>query len=175
MSKKVRKHQRSTAKIKDENFNIDDIETYDLVLYISHHTFKCSVISEKLGRCVYFENFEFTKSLDQDGILEQLGIIFDEHHLLQAGFWNTVRCVLSDEFFTLVPKDLFNEKRTSEILSFNYPDFDGRSNDGDFFKPNSGPAASVFSVPKKYNTFLKQFTRKRKSITFMSSQRSLKA
>ncbi len=157
MKDKIQKNHKSTQRIKDEKFNVEDIGSYDLVLYLSSKNFKCSAASEALGRCVFFESFDFTKELDQDAILEQLKFIFDEHHILQAGFWNSVRCVLSEEFFTLVPKDYFEEKKASKVLSFNFNDFDARSKDTGFFKPNSGPAISVFSIPKKVNSFLNKF------------------
>ncbi|MEQ8359723.1 MAG: DUF3822 family protein [Cytophagales bacterium] len=157
MKDTIQKNHRSTQRIKDEKFNVEDIGSYDLVLYLSSKHFKCSAASEKLGRCVFFESFDFTKTLDQDAILNQLNLIFEEHHVLQAGFWNSVRCVLSEEFFTLVPKELFIEKKASKLLALNFSEFDARSKDTGFFKPNSGPAISVFSIPKKINTFLKKF------------------
>lgn len=157
MKDTIQKNYKSTQRIKDEKFNVEEIGSYDLVLYLSSKNFKCAVASESLGRCVFFESFDFTKNLEQDAILEELKLIFEDHHILQAGFWNSVRTVLSEEFFTLIPKDFFIEKKASKVLSYNFNDFDGRSKDTGFFKPNSGPAISVFSITKKVNTFLNNY------------------
>jgi hypothetical protein len=153
----IKKHYRSTTRVKDEKFSVDDIGDYDLVLSFSPEHFKCAVSSEKLGRCVFFENFDFTVSLDKNEVIEQCRVIFDEHAILQAGFWKSVRCVVSDEFFTLVPKQLFHEKKATKVLDFCYPEIDSRSKEKEVFNPNSGPAASVFTVHKKLNSFLKKF------------------
>ncbi len=153
----IQRHHRSATKIKDEKFNVEEIGDYDLVVSFSPENFKCAVVSQKLGRCVFFESFDFTKSLDKENVLEQCKIIFEEHHVLQAGFWKTVRCVVSDEFFMLIPKEFFVEKKAALLLSYNYPDFDARSKDTSFFNPNSGPVVSIYSVPKKLHTFLKKY------------------
>lgn len=157
MKSTIKKHYRSITRIKDEKFSVDDIGNYDLVLSFSPEHFKCAVTSEKLGRCVFFESFDFTISLDKTEVIEQCRLIFDEHEILQAGFWKSVRCVVSDEFFTLIPKELFLEKKASKVLDFCYPEIDSRSKEKAHFNPNSGPAASVFTVHKKLNSFLKKF------------------
>ena len=153
----IHKHHNSIIKIKDEKFSVDDIGTYDLVIYISQESFKCSAASEKLGRCVFFESFDFTKNLNTQEILDQCKIIFDDHHILQAGFWKTIRCVIGGEFFTLIPKDLFEKDNVNKLLALNFPDFDARSISSSYFNPNSGPVVSLFGIPKKFISFFSKY------------------
>lgn len=157
MKQNIEKHHRSTSKIKDEKFSVDNIGNYDLVLNLGAEQFKCAVIDEKLGRWVYFEVFDFTKVLNQEEILEQCKIIFDEHHILQAGFWKSVNCIVSSSYFTLLPKEFFDEKQSEDVLKVHFPKLNSKDFIFESHVPNSGPVAGLYYMPKSVHKFLDSF------------------
>lgn len=157
MKKTTQKHFRSVFKVKDEKFEVDKIGSYDLALYIGDKHFKSAVVSQKEARCVFFESFEFTKELKSSDKLEQIKLIFDEHEILQAGFWQSVRCVINSDFFTLLPVELFDSKKAESVLKYHYSDADDKKYSFHAYKPNSGPASSLFYLEKEVEGLISSY------------------
>lgn len=106
-------------KIKDDKFDIDHLHHYSLSLQISYSDFQFCVIDRRKNRCLLLEDFTFEEVETTDQLIKLLFKIFEEHHLLMAGFWHSVRLSIKNKKFTLVPAPVFNASESKAYLALN--------------------------------------------------------
>ena len=106
-------------KIKDERFDVDLINRYDLLVHVGSRDLQVGVVDSAENRVLLLEDFVFPSLSSQEELLKTLEQLFDDHALLKAAFWRTVRVSIKNNKFIQVPDVLYVEDSKAEYLRFN--------------------------------------------------------
>jgi len=151
----TRQNHKLVRKIKDAKFNVDNLHLYNLLLLIGPRDFQLAVTDRESNQCLLLEEYRFRGVKDYDQLIQILHRIFDDHHLLMAGFWKTVRVSIKNKKFTLVGSPLFAEENLFDYLSVNCRV--NRSSEGLFYyKHSKTNAVNVFAANKKLIDWLSE-------------------
>ncbi len=107
-------------KIKDPKFNIDNLENYYLSIQLGVRDFQIFIFDGKDRRALLLEDYIFEESKMLTSHLDTLRTIFDNHHLLLAGFWKAVTVIIKNRKFTIVPESFFQKEQAYQYLSINH-------------------------------------------------------
>ncbi|MCS6824322.1 MAG: DUF3822 family protein [Cytophagaceae bacterium] len=144
-----KQHYRLVKKIKDDLFNVDDISTYNLYLQISHQLFRFCITDSEKNRCLHLEDYRISGITHPDQLIQQLEKLYDEHHLLKAGFWKSIRLAVKNVNFSLVPNSLFDKNFLREYVSINSPQSNTTEEGYYYYAQKSTDAVNIFSADKK--------------------------
>ena len=139
-------------KIKDPKFNIESLEHYNLSVSLGVRDFQVFVVDVKNRRPLLLEDFIFDKTHSVNHRIEILEHIYENHHLLSAGFWNNVSVIVKNKFFSLVPLELFSKSFCSSYLSLNTEFDESEVNIHSIAHKNMG-FANVFCTHKAVDAF----------------------
>lgn len=117
--KTTHKDYKLFKKIKDENFDVDQLHHYNLNLLVGNRDLQVSVIDKRDNRCLVVEDFIIASINSYSELVSVFENIFDNHHLLKAGFWSSVKIGLKSNKFSLVPANLFTPDKVFDYLKFN--------------------------------------------------------
>jgi hypothetical protein len=105
--------------IKDERFDVEHINQYTLLIHVGARDLQVGVIDNVENRMLLLEDFVFPSLSSQDELLETLTQLYDEHALLKANFWKSIKISIKNNKFVQVPEVLFVEGSQAEYLRFN--------------------------------------------------------
>lgn len=108
-------------KIKDTRFSIDYLQDYSLLLQAGEREFQLAVIDTKSSRCLLLEHYNFLDLRGPEDHQHLIEVLFDEHHLLMAGFWHSVRFSVKNSRFCPVPAALFDKEQLKAYLRLTSP------------------------------------------------------
>lgn len=140
---------------KDPAFNIDLLFQYSLGIIIDYDDLQLCVMDKKNSKCLLFERFEISGVNNYDQLVEQLKVIYDNHHLLQAGYWKSISVAYRNNKFTLLPRSLFSEEKKEDYLTINTSFVKKEEVVLHNLQPNLD-AVNVFAFPKKLYEFIKE-------------------
>lgn len=140
-------------KIKDDSFNVDHLSEYCLSLQISSKLFRICITDSSRNRCLLLEDYQFSHVQHPDQLIETLQEIYDDHHLLQAGYWKSVKLALKTSNFSLVPHALFDQEFAKDYLNLNCTTSAINGDEVLFYKQNSTDVVNIFSADKKIINF----------------------
>ncbi len=144
-----------STKIKDEKLNVEFISQYNLLLQVSNDYFRMSIVDSLNNRCLHLEEYKLENTHGFAGkILEQIHVIYDEHHLLNAGFWKSIKLNIVNDKFTLVPSSLFIEESAREYLKFNC-DIDSIFDTVSFYRHRGSDIVNVHAADSKIVSWFK--------------------
>ena len=106
-------------KIKDERFDVDQINHYDLLIHTGPRDLQVGVVDTNENRLLLLEDFVFPSLASQEDLLATLEQLFDDHALLKAAFWKNVKVSVKNNKYVQVPEPLFVESARDEYLNFN--------------------------------------------------------
>lgn len=135
-------------KIKDDHFNVDHISRYHLLLKLDETKLKFCITDDESGRCLFLEHISLDKSLSSTGRIGLLERIYDEHHFLKAGFWKSVKLVISSRHFTFIPAPLFDPNELESYLSLStrfQPELDELA----YYAHQNSEAVCAFSINRQ--------------------------
>ncbi|MCU0431762.1 MAG: DUF3822 family protein [Cytophagaceae bacterium] len=144
-------------RVKDDSFSVDNISSYALFLQVSSVLFRVCVTDTERNRCLLLEDYRFTtpqKNTDQ--LLEQLSLIVDDHHLLQAGFWKSVKLAVRNSHFSLIPNSLFDKNFLKEYLALNCSLNKGIPDHFYYYTQRGTDAVNIFAADRKLIDFFSQ-------------------
>ena len=139
-------HYKLIKKIKDERFDVDQINQYNLMLHVGPRDLQVGVVDSTENKMLLLEDFVFPSLASQDDLLATLEQLFDDHALLKAAFWKSVRVCIKNNRFVQVPEVLFVEESRGEYLRFNARTDEGKDSIQSVINPQA-KAATVFSIP----------------------------
>ncbi len=142
-------------KIKDDKFDVDKLHLYNLLLQIGPRDLHVAVTDRETSKCLLLEEFRLKAVKDYQGLIEVLARIFDEHHLLMAGFWQSVRVAIKNRKFTLVSAPLFVEDNLYDYLSLNCA-VNKASDSLHYYRHTQTEGVNIFSANKTLIDWLKQ-------------------
>ncbi|MBL6445530.1 DUF3822 family protein [Fulvivirga sp. 29W222] len=140
-------------KIKDEKFDIDKLHQYNLMIQIGIRDLQIAVVDSTNNRCVLLEDYILASVKSYKALKELLATLFEEHHLLMAGFWKTVRISLKSSKFSLVPSALFVKEALYDYLKLNST-IDPEHEEILYYKHIKSDAICVFAVRKELYEWL---------------------
>lgn len=140
-------------KIVDDTFDIDHLHHYTLSLQISQFHFKFCIIDSLHQRCMLVEDYIFENPQTIYEYTKQLELLYEDHWLLKAGFWKSVKLSVKNLKFSLVPASLFDAEYAPDYLNF-VAQLD--NNDELYhFKHNSNDMVNVFVAEKHITDWFK--------------------
>ncbi len=155
MTYNISKAYRLLKKIKDPKFEIDRLEYYSLSLHLGQRDFQVMVADTTTNQCLLIEDYVFDQVESNEQKLEIIRHIFDDHHLLKAGFWNSVTVSWKNKKFSLVPSELYSESVVSGYLRMNAP-----------FEPDNDV---LFSLPHQNGDLVNVFAGERMIMNFINA------
>jgi hypothetical protein len=151
--KTATKDYKLFKKIKEDKFDVDQLHQYDLNLLIGNRDLQVSVVDKNEGRCLLVEDYIISSVNSYGKLIEVFESIFDNHHLLKAGFWSSIKIGFKGNKFSLVPASLFSPDSVFDYLKFNSKvstDFDELL----YFRHLKSDAVNSFAINKRlYNWF----------------------
>lgn len=109
----------SKQKIQDQTFDVDKLAEYALCFEVSEKDFYLLVVDTTIGKAVFLEHFVFSAVLLGKQLVEQLSLLFDDHHFLKAGFWKEIKFVVRNKKFVFIPNSLYEESKRASFLELN--------------------------------------------------------
>jgi len=138
---------RRVTRLKDDKFSVDQLHNYNLLLQVGLNSFEFFVTDPRNNQCLLLEEFKYADIVDYSSLTEVLLRIFDNHHILMAGFWNSVKLSIKNRVFTQVPADYFDKNSLSTYLSLNAR-YDREKTYLSYYKHNLTDTITVFGIPK---------------------------
>lgn len=139
---------RLNKRVKDDKFTPDEIGKYNLNLQISQNLFRVCITDPEYSRCLFIEDYSLD-NLYPDQLIEQLGTIYDNHEVLKAGFWRSIRLAIKDIDFSLIPNSLFDQQYAKDYLKINSGQDVVQDKDIFYYSQKSTNAVSIFCANKK--------------------------
>ena len=136
-------------KIKDERFDVDLINEYELLIHIGARDLQVGVVDTREDRLLLLEDFVFPSLASQEELREVLIQLFDDHELLTAGFWKKITISFKNNRFVQVPEILFVEESLEEYLRLNAR-FDPEKDSVRSVTSKRSGAVTIFTVPKVF-------------------------
>lgn len=159
---------RLNQKIKDDNFDVDQIEQYCLSLMIGDNDFIFCITDPKQNKCLYLEDYIFSSIILPDQLTGQLSHIFNNHHLLEVGFWKTIKLAIKNQKFTLIPNFLFNKENITQYLGLHCPI--NQQENIFYYKQIQSDAVNIFAAENKIiNWFISAYPSKTIEIIHQTS------
>lgn len=115
----ITKAYKLLKKIKDEKFDVDQLHHYQLDLLIGNRDFQVLITDTRDNRVLLLEDYVISNVTSYSKLVEIFEEIFDNHHLLKAGFWARVAVGIKGNKFALVPSALFDQELLFDYLKFN--------------------------------------------------------
>lgn len=119
ISEAIRSTYSCVSRIKDLKFDVDRLAVYSLVFELSEKDFFVLVVDTEQNQAMYLEHFKFQELYQTKDLLEQLSMLFDEHHFLKAGFWKEIKFIIKNKKFAFVPNSLYAEDKRNFFLKLN--------------------------------------------------------
>ena len=117
--KTANKDYKLFKKIKEDKFEVDQLHHYDLNLLLGNRDLQIAIVDKRSNRCLIVEDFIISSIDSYTRLVNVFENIFDDHHLLKAGFWSSVKVGIKGNKFALVPESLFNPDSVFDYLKFN--------------------------------------------------------
>jgi hypothetical protein len=140
--------------VKDDEFNVDSIPDYTLSIQIGNESFRFCIVDTRAGKCLWLEDYSFSSILFTEQLLDQLNLIFDDHMVLQAGFWQNIFLSFQNLQYTLIPEAVFNPEQASDYIQLT-TDTVSEPLDVHFYKHTSSGMVNVFAAQRKTTDWFK--------------------
>ncbi|MCX8492118.1 MAG: DUF3822 family protein [Cyclobacteriaceae bacterium] len=106
-------------KIKDDRFDEERIHQYRLLIQLGVRDFQVAVVASSDQRLLFFEDYVLADLYTHQELMQLVKTLFEEHAILQAGFWMEVKISIKNNKFVQVPTDLFQSDKALDYLNFN--------------------------------------------------------
>ncbi len=134
--------------VKDDEFNVDSIPEYTLSMQIGNKSFRFCILDTRVNKCLWLEDYSFSSILFTEQLLDQLNLIFDDHMVLQAGFWQNIFLSFQNQQFTLIPEAVFKPEQAADYLQL-AADTTLEPMDVHYYKHVSSGMVNVFAAQRK--------------------------
>jgi hypothetical protein len=142
-------------KIKDERFDVDLISHYNLMIHVGSRDLQIGIIDPTEEKMLWLEDFVFPSLSSNEELLGTLEQLFDDHPLLKAAFWKSVKVSIKNNKFVQVPEVLYVEDSKEEYLQFN-ASLNAGTECVQTVTNKHSKAATVFTVPRQLKEWFEQ-------------------
>lgn len=151
--KTAKKEYKLLKKIKDKNFDVENLHQYNLNILSGNRDLQITVSNSKGNRCLLLEDYAISQVKTYKELIAILDDLFDNHHLLKAGFWKSVKVGFKNNKFSLVPSKLFDQASLFDYLKLNCK-VNKETDQLLYYKHLKSDAVNCFAVNKQlYNWF----------------------
>lgn len=154
-------------KVKVDDIDIDQLMNYHLLISLSEKGMSVSVIDTISKRCLLGEKYSFN-SHEEEQIMDTVSNIIEDHHLLNARFWNKVTVSYSSPKFTLVPHDLVDKDNLTKYLELN-SHVDSKNESVLGYHHKDLGLYDIFSIPKAITKLFSELYDDKVSFTHQTS------
>ncbi len=140
-------------KVKDAKFDVDNLHQYNLQLQVGVRDLQVAIINSKNNNVLLLEDYVLASVKSYKELKEMLSSLFEEHHLLMAGFWKSVKISIKNNKFSLVPSSLFVKEALVDYLKLNAK-VNPTSEEVLYYKHIKSKAVCVFAVNKQLYNWL---------------------
>jgi hypothetical protein len=144
-----------SKRIKDDRFDVEELHNYNLAIQIGTKDMQYCVIDKRNQKCLVFEEFVFEGIRTIRDRLDIIKKVFENHHLLMAGFWNQVRLAVKTHKFTLVPSSHFSPENVVDYLVVN-SEINHKIEEVYHYRQIKSNAVNVFTADKKLIAWLSE-------------------
>jgi hypothetical protein len=101
--------------VQEKNLNVTTLSQCHLSVHVSGTCFKVSCVNRTTTQCMLLEVYRLAYGSSHRRVrsIEQL---YQDHPLLVANHWSTVTLCIDNQQYTLIPKQLFQEKDSADYL-----------------------------------------------------------
>ncbi len=151
--KTATKEYKLLKKIRDKDFDVDNLHQYNLNILSGNRDLQITVSDSESNTCLLLEDYAISRVKTYKELIAILNDLFDNHHLLKAGFWKSVKVGVKNNKFSLVPSKLFDPTSLFDYLKLNCK----VNKDTDqllYYKHLKSDAVNCFAINKQlYNFF----------------------
>jgi hypothetical protein len=156
-------------KVRDDVFDVDLIAQYILCLQAGNDSFRFCVVDAVFKKCLWIEDYSFQAVATSEHLIQQLEMVYHEHPVLRAGFWKEVKLTFRNQFFTLLPIELFTQAHISDFLRLSTGGFFSSQDVAYHQQPDNGPVSIYLAESKLVEWFKKSYSLKNVSVTHQIS------
>jgi hypothetical protein len=127
---------------------VDAIPDYTLNLQIGSDSFRFCIIDGHENKCLWLEDYRFSSLFFTEQLLDQLNLIYDDHQVLQAGFWEKIKLSFRNQHFTLIPEAFFKKELVNEYLQKTI-ETSSEPEEAFFYRHSLFGMVNVFSAERK--------------------------
>ena len=106
-------------KIKDDRFDEESLHQYSLLIQLGVRDFQVAVVAASDQRLLFFEDYVLADLHTHQELMQLVKTLFEEHSILQAGFWMEVKISIKNNKFIQVPAAVFQSEKALDYLNFN--------------------------------------------------------
>ncbi|MCA6378943.1 MAG: DUF3822 family protein [Cytophagales bacterium] len=106
-------------KIKDDRFDEESLHQYRLLIQLGVRDFQIAVVAASDHRLLFFEDYILADLHTHQELMQLVKTLFEEHSILQAGFWMEVKVSIKNNKFVQVPAAVFQSDKALDYLKFN--------------------------------------------------------
>ncbi|MBR9998049.1 MAG: DUF3822 family protein [Cyclobacteriaceae bacterium] len=152
-------------KEKDPKFDIDNLEHYNLLLQVGFSDIQVCITDSRKNKIMLLEDYIMPGVISHEERVDILECLFDDHHLLLAGFWNRIKVMVKNRKFSLVPSALFQHENVQDYINLNTQV--DQASENFFYRGNESMGlTNTFAVNKEVTRFLTQQTYPHKEVQF---------
>ena len=166
--KTANKDYKLFKKIKEDKFEVDQLQHYDLNILLGNRDLQLAVVDKRSNRCLIVEDFIISSIDSYSNLVNVFENIFDDHHLLKAGFWSSVKVGIKGNKFALVPESLFNPDSIFDYLKFNCK-VNEESDELMYYKHSKSEAVNTFAIDNRLYNWLESLYIDKKILYFHQS------
>jgi hypothetical protein len=166
--KTAKKDYKLFKKIKEDKFEVEQLHHYELNLLLGNRDFQVAVIDKRSNQCLIVEDFIISSIDSYAKLIVVFEHIFDDHHLLKAGFWSSIKVGIKGNKFALVPESLFNPDSLFDYLKFNCK-INKDANELKYFKHHKSEAVNAFAIDNRLYEWLESMYPKKEISYFHQS------
>ncbi len=141
-------------KIKDKDLDVELLHHYNLHILSGNRDIQCTVSDAKTGKCLLLEDYAISKVKTYQELVAILDDLFDNHELLKAGFWKSVKIGIKNNKFALVPSKLFDKASLFDYLKLNCK-VNTQTDEMLYYKHLKSDAVNCFAVNKQLHNWFK--------------------
>ena len=123
------------------------------MVQIGTRDIQIAIVDSATNNCLLLEDYILASVKSYKALKEVLATLFEEHHLLMAGFWKSVRISIKNNKFSLVPSALFVKEALHDYIKLN-ASVDTETEEILYYKHIKSDAICVFAVHKEIYTWL---------------------
>lgn len=97
----------------------DSYSSKKMSIQVSLGGFSFCAIDKQLREIQFFHQEAFEEPLNPVEVLQKIELLFSREPFLQEGNYEEVEVLFTNELYTLVPKEYYEEKNASDFLKFN--------------------------------------------------------
>ncbi len=102
---------------RQEAFLLTSVSSYILTIALNPRDFQISIIDPTENLCLWLDEFTLPETSSEKEYLSQIQEIVAEHPISGKTFWKSIRLIVNNQSFTLVPTALFKKEYAARTLS----------------------------------------------------------